>query len=212
MTKKNALTPLTEEDVFFQCDHCEDLFRLRRQLFHHIEEEHNIFPCKSKSVIQPKKNPERRKSIVINSKSGRTVGASNAPKWFDGAKYECSICSCIHHNPDSFKMHLRKVHNVTNPVVKDYEVEIAGPYTCKICGSILKRYRSNIESHIIRHTGSSWLIDGSPYCYILEYLYHESHLNCIKQILKLLSCAVFGFLDITVCLYTIQYTCFTTLT
>ena len=147
----------------------------------------------AESVIQPKRNPATTKSNVINNKRGRTVGASNAPKWFDGAKYECSICSCIHHNPDSFKMHLRKVHNVTNPVVKDYEVEIAGPYTCKICGSILKRYRSNIESHIIRHTGSSWLIDGSPYCYILEYLYHESHLNCIKQILKLLSCAVFGF-------------------
>ena len=47
MTKKNALTPLTEEDVFFQCDHCEDIFRLRRKLFYHIEEEHNIFPCES---------------------------------------------------------------------------------------------------------------------------------------------------------------------
>ena len=240
MTKKNALSPLTEEDVFFPCDHCEDTFRLRRKLFHHIEEEHRIFPCKScglqfklrmekknhrcpsqigkqsavvsskeeetekleetdsnstaaKSVIQPKKNQERRKSNVINRKSGRTVGASNAPKWFDGAKYECSICSCIHHNPDSFKMHLRKVHNVTNPVVKDYEVETAGPYTCKICGSILKRYRSNIESHIIRHTGSCWLIDGSPFSYILEYFYHGSHLYCIKQRIKITFLCCFWF-------------------
>ena len=225
MTKKNAITPLTEEDVFFPCDHCEDIFRLRRELFHHIEEEHNIFPCEScgkkfklriqkikhsltcssnigkvsevnkevtmekkkkhrifpckscglqfklriekknhrcpsqigkqsavvsrkeeeteklketdavsnstaaKSVIQPKRNPERTKSNVINSKRGRRVGASNAPKWFEGAKYECSICSCIHHDPSRFRMHLRKVHNVTNPVVKDHEVETAGPYT-----------------------------------------------------------------------------------
>ena len=206
MTKKNAITPLTEEDVFFPCDHCEDIFRLRRELFHHIEEEHNIFPCEScgekfklrmekrkhrcpsqigkqsagvsrkeeetneadvvsnsiapQFVVQsPKRIPDRTKSnVIITSSSGHRVGASNAPKWFEGAKYECSICSCIHHDPNSFRGHLRKVHNATNPVVKDYEVETAGPYTCKICGSILKRYRSNIESHIIRHTGSSRLM------------------------------------------------------